>query len=237
LREAQPDNYIEQIIIDQWAALGSYDKEHRVKLVVDEYGPWYRPGTALDPTHLLGQQVTLRDAILTAFTLDIFNRNAEKVGMAANAQLVNCLNSLFFTHEDKFVVTPNFYVFLMYAAHQGAQAVRAEFSAPEITYLRDGKTAGMWGLKGSASRKGNTLTITVVNPSADAARQAEVALRGGRASSATASVLTSTDLHAHNTFENQAIAEPKTDSVSVSQPVLSFTFPPASVTKLHIELS
>ena len=132
-----------------------------MKLVVDEYGPWYRPGTALDPTHLLGQQVTLRDAILTAFTLDIFNRNAEKVGMAANAQLVNCLNALFFTHEDKFVVTPNFYVFLMYAAHQGAQAVRAEFSAPEISYQRDGKTAGMWGLKGSASRKGNTLTLTV----------------------------------------------------------------------------
>jgi alpha-N-arabinofuranosidase len=230
-------SYIEQIIADQWALMGSYDKEHRVKLVVDEYGPWYRPGTALDPTHLLGQQVTLRDAILTAFTLDIFNRNAEKVGMAANAQLVNCLNALFFTHEDKFVVTPNFYVFLMYAAHQGAQAVRAEFSAPEISYQRDGKTAGMWGLKGSASRKGNTLTLTVVNPIADAARQAEIMLRGGRASSATASVLTSKDLNAHNSFEHQAVTEPKPESVSVGQPAFSFTFPPASVTKLHIELS
>jgi len=230
-------NDVEQIITDQWEAMGSYDKDHRVKLVVDEYGPWYRPGTALDPTHLFGQQVSLRDAILTAFTLDIFNRNAEKVGMAANAQLVNCLNSLFFAHEDKFVVTPNFYVFQMYAAHQGAQAVRAESSAPEITYMRDGKTARMWGLRGSASRKGNVLTLTVVNPSADATREAAVVLRGARASSATATVLTSSDLHAHNTLENQAFPEPKTASVSVSQPVLSFTFPRASVTKLRIELS
>jgi len=97
--------------------------------------------------------------------------------------------------------------------------------------------AGMWGLRGSASRKGNTLTLTVVNPSADATREAAVVLRGARASSATASVLTSSDLHAHNTLENQAFPEPKTDSVRVSQPVLSFTFPPASITKLRIELS
>ena len=124
----------------------------------------------------------------------------------------------------------------MYAEHQGAQAVRAEFSAPEITYMRDGKAAGMWGLRGSVSRKGNTLTVTAVNPSADAPRQTEIVLHGGRAASATASVLTSTDLHAHNTFENQAFPQPKTSSVSVS-PALSFTFPPASVTKLSIELS
>ena len=230
-------NYIEQIITDQWGVMGSYDPGHRVKLVIDEYGPWYRPGTALAPPHLLGQQVTLRDAILTAFTLDIFNRHAEKMGLAANAQLVNCLNALFFAHEDHFVVTPNFYVFQMYAAHQGAQAVRAEFSAPDISYLRDGKPARFWGLKGSASRKGNALTLTVVNPSADAPRQAEVVLRGGRASSAVANVLTSTDLHAHNTFERQAITEPKIEPVSVSEAGFTFIFPPASVTKLIITLS
>ena len=30
------------------------------KLVVDEYGPWYRKGTELDPTHIFGQQITMR---------------------------------------------------------------------------------------------------------------------------------------------------------------------------------
>jgi len=230
-------NYIEQIITEQWGVMGSYDPEHRVKLVVDEYGPWYRPGTALDPIHLAGQQVTLRDAILTAFTLDIFNRHAEKMGLAANAQLVNCLNALFFTHEDRFVVTPNFYVFQMYAAHQGAQAVRAEFSAPDVSYMRDGKPARFWGLKGSASRKGKAVTLTVVNPSADTPRQAEVVVRGGRLSGAVASVLTSTDLHAHNTFEHQAITEPKTEPVNVSEKGFTFSFPPASVTRLSITLS
>jgi alpha-L-arabinofuranosidase len=229
--------YIEQIIGDQWAVMGSYDAEHRIKLVVDEYGPWYRPGTALDPSHLIGQQATLRDALMTALTLDIFNRNAEKVGMAANAQLANCLNALFFTHEDHFVVSPNFYVFKMYAAHQDAAAVKSEFSAPGVQYLRDGKPADFWGLNGSASRKRSTLTLTVVNPSVDTPRQTEVVLRGATPMHATAEVLTNADLHAHNTFEHQAVTEPKPEAVSVNGSALQFTFPPASVTKLSIGLS
>jgi len=40
---------IEQIIQDQWTVMGQYDGMHRVKLVVDEYDPWYREGTELDP--------------------------------------------------------------------------------------------------------------------------------------------------------------------------------------------
>ena len=79
MREA---NGMERIVTDQWAALGQFDKERRIKLVVDEYGPWYREGTELDPSHIFGQQVTMRDALATALTLDIFNRNAEKVEMA-----------------------------------------------------------------------------------------------------------------------------------------------------------
>jgi alpha-N-arabinofuranosidase len=90
-----------------------------VKLVVDEYGPWYKPGTENAPEQLLGQMITVRDAVMTAMSLDTFNRHADKVGMAACAQLVNNLNALFLTHGDKFATTPNFNVFEMYAAHQG----------------------------------------------------------------------------------------------------------------------
>jgi alpha-N-arabinofuranosidase len=91
---------IEGVILDHWTALGEFDLDHKVKLVVDEYGPWYRPGTENGPEQLLGQQITVRDAVMTGMSLDIFNRNADKVGMAACAQLVNCLNSLFLSRED-----------------------------------------------------------------------------------------------------------------------------------------
>lgn len=227
---------METIVQNQWAALGYYDPHHQVKLVVDEYGPWYRPGTEVDPSHQLGQQVTLRDAVHTAMTLDIFNRHAEKVGMAACAQLVNCLNALFLTHEDKFALTPNFHVFDMYTAHQGAQAVRAEFLAPTIHYSRDGKPAEFWGLQGSASRNGNTVTLTVVNPSLDQPRETSINLRPGNASAAKATVLTASDPHAHSTLEQKDVVVPKEATVKVSGGMVNFTFPPASVTKLEITL-
>jgi alpha-N-arabinofuranosidase len=86
------------------------------------------------------------------------------LAMANCAQLVNCLNSLYLAHEDKFVVTPVGHVFAMYAAHQGGQALRTIFSAPTIDYDRDGKPASFWGLKGSASVRDKELTLTVVNP-------------------------------------------------------------------------
>jgi alpha-N-arabinofuranosidase len=144
---------VDRIIADQWAIMGQYDTQHEIKLVVDEYGPWYREGTELDPTHIFGQQVTVRDALATALTLDAFNRNAEKVSVATCAQLVNNINALFLCHEDRFFTTPNFHVFKMYAAHQGGQSLRAEFSAPDVHYERDGKPARFWGLNGVAQGK------------------------------------------------------------------------------------
>ena len=227
---------MEGIVRAQWEAMGERDPEHRIKLVVDEYGPWYRPGTALDPSHTLGQQVTMRDAVHTALTLDIFNRHADKVSIAACAQLVNCLNSLFFAHEEKFIVTPVFHVFEMYKPHQGGQAVRAEFSTPAAHYVREGKPAEFWGLRGSASVKERKLTLTVVNADASAPREAAVTVTGANVRNAQATVLQGSDMHAHNTFEQPDGVLPKTAAVRATGTAMTFMFPPASVTKIEAEL-
>ena len=71
----------------------------------------------------------MRDALLTGITLDIFQRHADKVAVAAVAQSINCIHSLMLAQGDKFTVTPTFHVFQMYLPHSGAQAVRAEFIA------------------------------------------------------------------------------------------------------------
>jgi alpha-N-arabinofuranosidase len=225
---------VERIIGDQWAVMGQFDPQHRVKLVVDEYGPWYREGTELDPTHIFGQQVTIRDALATALTLDAFNRNAEKVSVATCAQLVNNLNALFLCHEDRFFATPNFHVFAMYAAHQGGQSLRTEFSAADVGYQRDGAPASFWGLNGSASRKGNVVTLTVVNPHLTEASDTQIALRDAPIARASGAALAATDMHAHNTFENPDAVKPGSLDVSVSDGILSTGIPPASVVKVEI---
>src|SRR3990172_7537461 len=116
---------MESLITRHWSDMGEIDRQHRVKLIVDEWGAWHKSGGEADPTHLYGQTSTLRDALLAAITLDTFIRHADKVAMANVAQLINCLHSLFTAHEERFIVTPNYHVFDMYAAHQRSQSVRA----------------------------------------------------------------------------------------------------------------
>jgi alpha-N-arabinofuranosidase len=227
---------MEGLINGHWQVMGEEDPDHWVKLVVDEWGPWYKPGSEATPGDQLEQMPTLRDAVFSAMTLDTFNRNPEKIAMANCAQLINCLNSLYLAHEDRFVVTPVGHVFAMFAAHQGGQGLRTIFSAPTIDYDRDGKPASFWGLRGSASLHDKELTVTVVNPSVSDARDAEIVIRGATVKSGSATVLTNSDIHAHNTFAAKDVVVPETKNVDIKGAALNYVFPPASVTKLSLTL-
>ena len=149
-------NRMERLITDQWGVLSEFDSSHRVKLIIDEWGCWHPPGTEINPRHQLEQQCCLRDALCTALTLDTFNRHADKIDMANVAQLVNNLNTLFLADGDKFVATPNFYVFEMYRAHHGAKGVRLEVEAPSISFSAAGGSRQIFRVAGSASRAAGT---------------------------------------------------------------------------------
>jgi alpha-N-arabinofuranosidase len=227
---------MESLINGHWLVMGEFDKSHSIKLVVDEWGPWYKPGSEGTPGDILEQTPTLRDAVFSGLTLDTFNRHPEKVGMANCAQLINCLNSLYLAHEDKFCVTPVGHVFAMYAAHHGGQALRTIFSSPSVNYDRDGKPASFWGLKGSASLHDKELVLTVVNPHVSEARETEIGIRGGGLKSGFATTLTHSDMHAHNSFAERDVVSPKTSAVDFKGKTLTYTFPPASVTRLALTL-
>ncbi len=240
---------MDALVAQHWQAMGEYDKERKVKLVVDEWGAWHR-NTPLGPAYLFSYIPSLRDALVSAITLDIFNRHAEKLAMCNDAQLVNNINTLFLAMEDRFVPTTIFHVFDMYKSHQGGRSLRMVCDAPEIPFdvgpngvrppgsaaiARNGKS--LWGLAGSASLHGKTLVVTVVNPRASEPQAVEVSLRGGEAKSAQVTVLTAPDIHAHNDFDHPDAVVPKTAPASVSGSRFSWSFQPASVTKLEIDLA
>ena len=101
------------------------DPEKRVGLIVDEWGAWYdvEPGT--NPGFLY-QQNTMRDALVAAATLNIFNQHSDRVVMANIAQLVNVLQSVILTEGDKMVKTPTYHVFDLYKEHQDATLVYSQ---------------------------------------------------------------------------------------------------------------
>jgi len=233
LRDAE---VMDSLIKGHWQIMGEFDHEHHVKLVIDEWGPWYRPGSEATPGDILEQMPTLRDAVFSAMTLDIFHQHPEKIAMANCAQLINCLNSLYLAHEDKFCITPVGHVFDMYSAHQGGQSLRTIFSTPKINYERDGRPASFWGLKGSASVRDKALVLTVVNPSVSEPRVAAINVRGATISSGTVTVLTHSDIHAHNSFEERDAVRPQTQPLEMSGGTVTDSFRPASVTKIVLNL-
>jgi len=228
---------MENLVTGHWQVLSEFDREHRVKLVVDEWGPWYRPGSEATPGDQLEQMPTLRDAVFSGMTLDIFNRHPEKVAMANCAQLINCLNSLYLAQEDKFVITPVGHIFELYASHQGGQSLRTIFSSPNLHYDRDGQSAAFWGLRGSASLRDKNLTITAVNPSTSEPRLAEIALKGASIKEASMNFLSNADIHAHNTFDQREVVVPQTKRLSATEGNFVVEFLPASVVALNIQLN
>ena len=116
--------YIENIIEKHLEIMDEHDPEHDIDLFVDEWGTWYdvEPGT--NPGFLY-QQNTMRDAIVAAASLNIFNKHSDRIAMANIAQVVNVLQAMILTEDTKILKTPTYDVFQMYKEHQDATLVES----------------------------------------------------------------------------------------------------------------
>lgn len=113
---------MEEIIDRHLKIMDYHDPEHMVNLIVDEWGTWYdvEPGT--NPGFLY-QQNTMRDALVAAINLNLFNKHSDRIIMANIAQVVNVLQAMILTEGMTIVKTPTYEVFDMYQKHQGATLV------------------------------------------------------------------------------------------------------------------
>lgn len=244
-------DFMEKLVLNHWAIMGEYDTQRNVKLVVDEWGAWHHTDPAISPSYLWAYFPTLRDALVSGITLDTFNRHADKVTMASAAQMINNIHTSFLAVGDKFTVTPVFHVFEMYAGHQGGTSVRTEISAAPISGIPTSTTATnhtvpvsgttaarrLAGLSGSCSLKEKEAVLTMVNPDLKNALETTITVRGRQISSVDSTVLTATDMHAHNTFEQPRALMPRTQPTIKPASPFVFRFEPASVTCLRLQLS
>jgi alpha-N-arabinofuranosidase len=116
--------------------MDKYDPNKRVALVVDEWGIWtdVEPGT--NPAFLY-QQNSMRDAIIAATTLNIFNNHADRVKMAELAQTVNVLQSVILTKGRQMVLTPTYHIFDLYKVHQDAKLLPVQLASPDYSVGAD----------------------------------------------------------------------------------------------------
>lgn len=214
--------FMEELVTRHGEIMNRYDPQHKIGLIVDEWGCWYDVEEGTNPGFLY-QQNTMRDAIVAACNLNIFNRHSDRVIMANLAQVVNVLQSLVLTEGEKMVLTPTYHVFDMYKSHQNGEAVYCY-----IENQNTGKDTEIPMVSCSASVKDGKLTVTLANCSIDEEAEVSCDISGFDFTSAEAKILTE-ECHALNDFDNGERVAPKDFSASLNNGNISAVLPPCSV--------
>jgi alpha-N-arabinofuranosidase len=230
--------HVEKVIDDHWRIMGRFDADHRTKFVIDEWGNWYKGGTELGPAYILSQAITLRDALHTALTFDVFNRHADKIAMANVAQTINCLHSLFAAVENRYARTPVYHAFELYRPHMGARLVPMRIEAPELSVELLSGAGRLPGLSGSASLRGSSLCVTLTNPSLGEAVTTSIRLEGGaRVAEARGRVLTHREMTATNSFERPDEVKPAPLPVETRGDAARVTIPAKAIVALELRIA
>lgn len=220
--------YMEELVTRHSKIMDRYDPDQTIGLIVDEWGTWYdvEPGT--NPGFLY-QQNTMRDAIVAAINLNIFNQHSARIPMANIAQAVNVLQSILLTEGSKTIKTPTYHVFDLYKQHQDSDLI--------YSHIQNSNAAeGIPALSQSASVNADgDVFVTLSNASLSESFKVDIAAAFAGIKSAEGRILTD-DVHALNTFEEPDRVAIKPLAVTVSDGRAEVILPPCSVAALTIKL-
>jgi alpha-N-arabinofuranosidase len=212
--------------------MDKYDPDKKIDLIVDEWGGWYNVEPGTNPGFLY-QQNTMRDAMIAGLTLNIFNNHAERVRGANLAQIVNVLQSVILTNEEKMLLTPTYHVMKMYNVHQDALLVPISIESPSYDFQGKQLTA----VSASASKDASgALNISLTNIDYSKSHEVTINLRGEDFSKISGQMLSSAKINDHNTFEQpNKVAVKSFSDAKLEKGVLKFTIPAYSVIVLNVK--
>jgi alpha-N-arabinofuranosidase len=223
---------MEELVTRHSIIMDKYDPEKKVALIVDEWGGWYTVEPGTNPGFLY-QQNTMRDAMIAGLTLNIFNNHADRVRGANLAQIVNVLQSVILTNEEKMLLTPTYHVMKMYNVHQGALLVPISIESPSYEFQGKKLTA----VSASASKDATgAVNISLTNIDYSKPHEVSINLRGEDFSKVTGQILSSAKINDHNTFDQpNKISVKDFSGAKLEKGVLKLTIPAYSVIVLNVK--
>ena len=223
---------MDEFITRHSAIMDKYDPAKRVWLGVDEWGTWYdvEPGT--NPGFLY-QQNSLRDAVVAGLNFNIFVRHADRVKMANIAQMINVLQAMILTHDEKMVLTPTYHVFDLYKVYQDATSLPVELKSP--WYHKDG--VAIPAVSASAVRdQAGAIHVGLVNADPNHAVAVAAKLTGASPAAVSGRIVTAPAINTVNTFESPAAVAPANFSgARIEGGVLNVALPAKSVVMLDLQ--
>jgi alpha-L-arabinofuranosidase len=222
--------HMENLVTQHSRIMDKYDPDKKVALIVDEWGAWHAVEPGTNPGFLY-QQNTLRDALVAACTFNIFNNHCDRVRMANIAQMINVLQAVILTDNEKMLLTPTWHVFEMYTVHHDAKLLPAEVQTPDCP------AEALPQVNVSASRdRAGKLHVTLCNMSATAPAEVAGELQGGRVGKLSGRVLTASEMNAHNTFDRpQKVKTVAFDACKATDKGFAANLPAKSVVVLELE--
>jgi alpha-N-arabinofuranosidase len=222
---------MESLVSKHSAVMDQYDPEKKIALVVDEWGAWLA-ATPGSPEGFLEQQNSQRDALIAALNLNIFARHADRVRVANIAQMINVLQAMIFTRQEKMLLTPTYHVFKMYVPFHDATFVPIDVTAgpyksgdielPRVDAIAARDAAGkLW------------LSLTNLDP--NRAAGIDVDVPGTKVTSARGLTLSAAKIDSVNTFEAPGTVAPKPFSAKAAGKKLIVKLAPASITVVELE--
>jgi alpha-N-arabinofuranosidase len=197
--------HVDELITKHSAVMDRYDPEKKVDLLVDEWGTWYLGLPGVDPG-FLHQQNSLRDALVAAIHFNIFSHHSDRVRMANIAQMVNVLQAMILTNDDKMVLTPTYHVFEMYKPFKDATYLPLELSAPSYEF----SGYKVPSVHASAARgKDGKVYVALTNLHPQNAAKLNLKLEAVRARSVSGRILTASAINSINTFEKPETVKPQ----------------------------
>ena len=223
---------MEKMVAGNSEVMDKYDPEKKIALIVDEWGGWYdvEPGTN---KAFLYQQNTMRDAMIAGISLNIFNNHCDRVKMANLAQIVNVLQAVILTKEEKLILTPTYHVMEMYNVHQDGLHLPVEVNSNKYILGKDTLNA----ISASASKDKNGVThISLVNIDAAKTQTLSITVNGANYKTVSGRILTSDKLQNYNSFDNPNKIVPGVfNGAQLKGSKLSLNIPPFSVVVLDLK--
>lgn len=222
--------YMDELILRHKHVMDQFDPKGRVAIVVDEWGTWHQVEEGTNPGFLF-QQNTMRDAIVAAVTLNIFNNHSDRVRMANLAQMVNVLQSVVLTKDDRMVLTPTYHVFDLFKGHQDAMRIES-YVQKDLTGPDDAKVP-ILHVSASESKEG-TVLATLVNLSAYKPQTIQCNFAGKNFSKASIRYI-SGDMNSFNAFdETQNVSIQSMSEIVVNEGQFTLEMPACCVMEITL---
>ena len=221
------DGYLKKNI----SILEKNDPDGKIGLYVDEWGSWYDSEPGRNPGFLY-QQNTIRDAVMAGVNFNIFHSWSERIHMTNIAQMVNVLQAMILTKDEKMVLTPTYHVFELHTVFHDSTYIPV--TVQNVPRVRSGEVSIPALSVSAAKAKDDNLYLSLVNLDPENPSEINATIDGMAISTATGRSLEGESMDSHNTFDSPSSVSPSAIAATTNENSFRITLPARSVTVLQI---